>query len=518
MTVFAHRSLRVGLVVVLGLALAIPGASIALAGDVSVSAVAPQVAALAPDAYESDDTTGTAKLYNPATMGNSWTSYRTFDGTNQDPDDMSDFIKVTVAKGTPIWVETQAYDFSYWYDTTLEITTVDGTRIAYDDDNDYRGDTYSDMVYIEAPETGTYYIEVFNNADEIFAYQLHVTLGDARRVSGANRFKTATEVSRLLYDGSNDPENGTGYGPDTVFVANAYNPADALAGAALAAQTDGALLLTNQDSLPWETATEINRLLESYWWNNSDTYVYVLGGTAAVSKDVMDEIADLRHVLNVERISGADRYATAAKVGDATGDIESFNTTAFIVNGTSWADALAVAPVAAYNGSVVLMTMQNDVPAVTMSWLDDNGITDVVVAGGSAVVGPAAIAELESLVGTSSVEVLAGSSRYQTARFVAEWGVDNAGMTNELCVLASGENFADALTAAPVSWWYGGPLLLTTPASLHSEVGTYFNGAGYIGEPNGSDSSGAGCFVLGGESAISSAAYMSLRDLWKVVN
>lgn len=517
MTVFVHRSLRVGLVVVLGLALAIPGASIALAGDVSVSAVAPQVAALAPDAYESDDTTGTAKLYNPATMGNSWSSYRTFDGSNQDPDDMYDYIKVTVAKGTPIWVETQAYDFSYWYDTTLEITKTDGTVIAYDDDNDYVSDTYSDMVYIEAPETGTYYIEVYNNADEIFAYQLHITLGDARRVSGANRFKTATEVSRLLFDGTNNPEDGTGYGTDTVFVANAYNPADALAGAALAAQADGVLLLTNQDSLPWETAAEIDRVLESYWWDNSDTYVYVLGGTAAVSEDVVDEIADLRHVLNVERIAGADRYATAAEVGDATGEIESFGTTAFVVNGTSWADALAVAPVAAYNGSVVLMTMQNDVPAVTMSWLDDNGITDVVVAGGSAAVGPAAIAELESLVGTSSVEVLAGNSRYQTARMVAEWGVDNAGMTNELCVLASGESFADALCAAPVSWWYGGPLLLTTPASLHSEVKTYFNNASYIGEPDDSGS-GTGCFVLGGESAVSSAAYVSLRDYWKVVN
>ncbi len=518
MTVHARRSLRMGLVVVLGLALAIPGANIAFARDVSVSGVAPQVAALAPDVYESDDTTGTAKLYNPTTMGNSWTSYRTFDGSNQAPDDMYDYIKVTVAKGTPIWVETQTYDFSFWYDTTIEITTVDGTRIAYDDDNDYVSDTYSDMVYIEAPETGTYYIEIYNNAEEIFAYQLHVTLGDARRVSGANRFRTATEVSRLLFDGTNNPENDTGIGTDTVFVANAYNPADALAGAALAAQADGVLLLTNQDSLPWETATEIDRVLESYWWNNSDTYVYVLGGPVAVSNDVVDEIADLRHVLNVERISGADRYATAAAVGDATGDIESFNSTAFIVNGSAWADALAVAPVAAYNGSVVLMTTKNDVPAVTMKWLDDNGITDVVVAGGSAVVGPAAITELESLVGTSSIEVLAGDNRYQTARFVAEWGVDNAGMTNELCVVASGANFADALCAAPVSWWYGGPLLLTTPASLHSEIKTYFNGAGHIGEPNGSDSSGTGCFVLGGESAISKAAYISLRDYWKVVN
>ncbi|MBU4557155.1 MAG: hypothetical protein KJ747_09820, partial [Actinobacteria bacterium] len=44
----------------------------ALAGGVQAQLVAPK------DAYESDDSTTTATVYNPATMGNSWMSMHTF--------------------------------------------------------------------------------------------------------------------------------------------------------------------------------------------------------------------------------------------------------------------------------------------------------------------------------------------------------------------------------------------------------------------------------------------------------
>jgi len=144
-----------------------------------------------------------------------------------------------------------------------------------------------------------------------------------------------------------------------------------------------------------------------------------------------------------------------------------------------------------------------------MNWLAANGITDVVVVGGTGVVGTAAFDELDALY---NVTRISGTNRYETAAEVARYGVDVVGMTPELATLVSGASFADALSAAPLSWWTGGPVLLTTPDSLHPAVVDYFDEQGVIGSTY---SDGIGCYVLGGSSAISDAAYAAFRDLYQ---
>lgn len=492
-----------------------------VAGAVDAQVIAPE------DAWESDDSTATATVYDPVTMGNTWTTLHTFHdlGNHDGIAEQSDYVEVTIDEtGTPIFVENQRLGLGF-YDPMLYILEPDGTQVAYCDDSDVWWETYSSNVYYVAPAPGTYYIQAENNGDDSYAYLLHITLGDARRVAGDTRIDTAVEVTSLMYDNTNNPRYGYGYGPSKILIANGYTPWDALAGGAAAAASldDGSvLLLTQKDSLPEETYNEVVRLTESQYWDDAtdvDIEIFVLGGPAAVGDAVLADLETVPGVTNVERLAGADRYVTAAEIASRTAELETISNVAFVVSGMAWPDAVAAAPVAGYNTSPLLMTKTTDVPDVTMDWIDDNGVTEIVVAGGSSVVAESALDELRSAVGTANVEVLAGANRYETARLVAQYGVDNFGMGDYNCQLVSGENFPDALASAQMAAMTEVPTLLTKPWELHDEVVGFFEDSGTIGYNYNLDDTheGWGSWVIGGEAAVSEAAYEDFRDLWMML-
>ncbi len=121
---------------------------------------------------------------------------------------------------------------------------------------------------------------------------------EARRVSGADRWSTAANIS-----------SGFVAPVDTVYVASGLNYPDALAGgAAIGGTTGGPVLLVLRDAIPSATAAELTRL--------QPTNIVVLGGTAAVSKAVLDALVPYAPNPPLRR-SGDDRYETALQVANA---------------------------------------------------------------------------------------------------------------------------------------------------------------------------------------------------------
>lgn len=124
------------------------------------------------------------------------------------------------------------------------------------------------------------------------------------RIAGDNRYETAADVAATIED-----EVGA---PDTVIVANGENFPDALAAASLTDEQYPILLVTSA-SVPSDTRDRMNRLADSV------DDVLIVGGEAAVSAGVEEEIADIFEDSDVTRIAGEDRYATAAAVADEVG-------------------------------------------------------------------------------------------------------------------------------------------------------------------------------------------------------
>lgn len=297
----------------------------------------------------------------------------------------------------------------------------------------------------------------------------------ATRLSGPDRIATAVAASRATFPDSNAESS------NIVVVASAANYADAIGGGTLAAVTDAPLLLVEPGALRQDVAAEIVRV------TGGAGGAFVLGGSAAISEDVVEAISDLGPFAT--RISGPDRYSTAAQVARAVYVYGGSDATApiYLASGTNFPDGLAVAPLAADQGGVVLLTQGVTMAAPTQSYLQDNDAdrTRTVAVGGAA-----ATAEPRA-------QAVVGSDRYDTAAKVAARfapGVASVG-------LSTGENWPDALVAsATMGQAGGGPLLLTNGADASAAASA--TDAVLAGQ----DQADAG-LVFGGTKAVSADVY-----------
>ncbi|MEZ0106036.1 PKD repeat protein [Catenulispora sp. EB89] len=252
------------------------------------------------------------------------------------------------------------------------------------------------------------------------------------RIAGADRYQTAIAISSKLAAGS---------APAVVLATGDTFP-DALAGVPLAKQVGGPLLLTPTAGPNAAVTAEIKRVLKP------GGTVYVLGGTSAVSQSVVAALGSV----HVTRIGGADRYQTALKIADQLGDPAKV----VLATGADYADALAAGPYAsdvfdadAAHPAAILLTDGTQLPPEVQAYLAK---AHAVAAVGGQAVTAARSAHVTLAPGAS----LAGIDRYFTAAMVAATfkGEKTAGV-------ATGENFADALTGAAYLAQAGGPLVLT---------------------------------------------------------
>jgi putative cell wall-binding protein len=128
----------------------------------------------------------------------------------------------------------------------------------------------------------------------------------------------------------------------------------------------------------------------------------------AVSQAVASKLKSLG--LEVERIQGQNRYATAAAIAAKGGQTE----TAIVVGGFAPADSLVAGPLAFSQGYPILLVDKNSVPAETKKAIADLGIEKIIVVGGENAVSKAVYNELKTK------ERYAGHSRIETSLDVAE--------------------------------------------------------------------------------------------------
>lgn len=162
------------------------------------------------------------------------------------------------------------------------------------------------------------------------------------------------------------------------------------------------------------------------------------------------------------RVAGADRYATAATLSRSA--FASGASVVVIASGEAYPDALSAAPVAVALGGPVLLTRPASLPTATADELRRLRPNNIVVAGGTAAVGEAVVAELNAIAPTTR---LAGADRYRTA--VALTGRAFSAAVPSVWI-ASGDSYPDALLAASAAARDGGAVLLAPPGPLPSET------------------------------------------------
>ncbi len=262
------------------------------------------------------------------------------------------------------------------------------------------------------------------------------------RVAGPDRYDTAVAVSTRLF-----PDGGA---PMVALASGAQFP-DALSVGPVAGRDGGAVLLTRSDALPAVVEGELVRLHPGR--------VVVAGGPSVVGESVILRVRELLGPdVPIERLSGLDRYATAAAISAA-----SFSpgvSIAFVAAGTNFPDALAAGGVAGTLGAPILLTRSTSLPASIRNELLRLAPERVVIVGGTSVVSATVATAIAALGPT--VERVSGLDRYATAAAVAaRFAPDSDGV-----ILATGLGFPDALAAVPLASLDGRPILLVRPDPL----------------------------------------------------
>ena len=266
-----------------------------------------------------------------------------------------------------------------------------------------------------------------------------------REFAGTHRYNTAVNLAERFAADEGSISN--------VIIASGESEVDAVTASGLAGNLNAPVLLTRSSRLPHNVARFIDE--------HNVTDVTIVGGTAAVSDDVATAIESLGSRPNVDRISGADRYATAAAIGGELGGPNptwcgSDQSAAILVNGGTEgrADAIAIGPMAFRLGLPMLLTAADEVPEATAAFLTDNKVERVVVVGGMGAVSADVVDALVEDIGVVNVQRISGGSAAATSVMVAKEMLGNCAAvlsTNgNMVALVNRDATADGIAAAPV--------------------------------------------------------------------
>ncbi|MBG9816177.1 N-acetylmuramoyl-L-alanine amidase [Bacillus safensis] len=261
------------------------------------------------------------------------------------------------------------------------------------------------------------------------------------RIEGSNRYEVAVNAAK----------RGWQEAPAVVLVGgDAY--ADALSAMPYAYQQGAPVLLTNAGSLSGAVKTVLQQL--------KTKRVTILGGTASISEKVVKQLKAMN--LSVSRIQGKNRYELAANVAKHMKSASA----AVVVNGSAYADAVAIAPYAAKQGYPILLTDAKGLRQETANLLKNKAVKRTIVIGGEASVNKPTFQKLPSPVRIS------GANRYEVAAQIAK----TYPMKTSQTFMSQGYAYADAAAAASIAAKQGQTLLLTdaqtVPNAIRKVIGT----------------------------------------------
>lgn len=212
------------------------------------------------------------------------------------------------------------------------------------------------------------------------------------RIAGDDRYGTARRLAEETLDHTIDTEhvfvvNGEASGTGAGWV-------DAAAVAGLAAFLGDPILLVTDQGVPSDTAAALETLRPSR--------ITIVGGEAVVSAATETALAGDGSVI-VERLAGADRYATSAQIVERSIASGMELARPIIATGRSVADALVAGPAAAADAQALVLVDGVELrrSQVTTDLLFEQAmlISELRIAGGTAAVDELAERVLQQVVG-----------------------------------------------------------------------------------------------------------------------
>lgn len=293
-----------------------------------------------------------------------------------------------------------------------------------------------------------------NTVLEDLKKNIDVVAGHFTKLSGANRYATAIEVSKDQF------EKGKA---DTVVIVGGMAKFDGLSAAPLAASQNAPMLLASpKTGLSQATLDEIGRVTKDL----SKKTVYIVGGENSVPASVEKQLKD-KFGVTVVRLAGLDRTATSLEVAKRLKYNGHNATDVFFVGANGAADAMSVSAVAAKVNagkvSPIVVMKKDGFDRTTREFL--NGTVNAYIVGGTDSVSSLGYKAVKSIPGVA-VSRISGADRYATNVEVINTFYKNPDAPTkpeaEGAIFASGANqyLVDAQTAGAYAAGKKAPIVL----------------------------------------------------------
>ncbi|WP_199241701.1 N-acetylmuramoyl-L-alanine amidase [Desulfosporosinus sp. Sb-LF] len=168
-------------------------------------------------------------------------------------------------------------------------------------------------------------------------------------------------------------------------------------------------------------------------------------------------------VYSTERISGQDRVETALKISQKGWDSAQ---TVILCENSDYPDSIAATPFAVSLNAPILLTKGNSIDPRVVKELQRLKPRNVVLLGGTACLNLSIEKELEE--SSLEWERIGGMDRYETSILLAKH------LSSDSLILANGDDFPDALSAATFAGIKQIPIVLTSTTLPESVIG-YLN-------------------------------------------
>lgn len=230
---------------------------------------------------------------------------------------------------------------------------------------------------------------------------------------------------------------------------------DALSAAPLAKKYNAPILLTTTNNLPDTTKQTLTGL--------NVKNVFIIGGTGIISANVENQLNSM-HIQTV-RIYGEDRYDTSVKIAKQLDT----PTQLVVCTGNNFSDALSMAPIAAIKQLPIVLVPKNFLPDSTREYISSlNGVIKTYVIGDSSIISDSIVDQLPN------AERITGSNKY--SRNVAINQKFDSTLGKDKVCLATGEDFADALTGAVFAAEMSAPIILVRGVTPNETRSYYWAG------------------------------------------
>jgi putative cell wall-binding protein len=266
------------------------------------------------------------------------------------------------------------------------------------------------------------------------------------RISGNDRYETSLNIANNFFN--HDSKN--------VIIASGENFPDAITSGILSKKLGAPIFLVKKDQLP-------DRTFGNYIHDSqSEGNIYILGGTASVNNEY-DKVPGYTKTI---RLNGSDRFSTNSAIVNHV-NVEK-GAPVIIVNGFQFADALSVSSISAVKGYPIIMSSGDKLNDSAAQMLKNIEPSQVFIIGGQGSISNNVANDIKSTVKNlddSKITRISGADRYETSLNVCKY----FNLNGDTAIIASGEDFPDALSGTALAAKLNAPIILTNGNDISAQ-------------------------------------------------